>query len=202
MPITRTDIPAGLSAGVRALFFRSLESIPAAYRKLAMVLPSTKSEERYAWLSAVPGMREFIDERQPYGLREFSMTIENRTWESTIEVERAALEDEQYGQIRLRVQSLAEAAARHKDQMIVELVGGGFSGLCYDGLPFFSDSHPVAGSTKSNLGSDELSSDALRPADGRQRPPAGSAGGYAACAAGAGVEGAGACHEHPEAGRR
>ena len=63
MGIESRDIPAGLGAGVRALFLKTIETVPSHYDKLAMVLPSTKSEERYAWLSAVPGMREFIDGR-------------------------------------------------------------------------------------------------------------------------------------------
>ncbi len=165
--LTGSDIPAGLSEGVRALFFKSLENAPGHYRKLAMVLPSSQSRETYAWLSSVPGMREFVDERQPYGLREHSFTIENKTWESTIEVERAALEDEQYGQIRLRIQSLAEAAARHKEQLVFGLVRDGFDSVCYDGQPFFSDAHPAAGGAVSNRGDQELSSSALQSAMSR-----------------------------------
>ncbi len=164
MGIESRDIPAGLGAGVRALFLKTIETVPSHYDKLAMVLPSTKSEEKYAWLSSIPGMREFVDERQAYGLREYSFTIENKTWESTIEVERAALEDEQYGQIRLRVQTLAEAAGRHKDQMVLELIRDGFAGECYDGEAFFSDSHPTGDATQSNTGAAALSGAALQSA--------------------------------------
>jgi Mu-like prophage major head subunit gpT len=64
-------------------------------------------------------------------------------------VERTALEDEQYGQIRLRIQSLAEAAARHKEQLVFELVRDGFEARCYDGQPFFSSAHPSAGGSVS-----------------------------------------------------
>ena len=67
MGIESRDIPAGLGAGVRALFLKTIETVPSHYDKLAMVLPSRKSEERYAWLSSIPGMREFVDERQPAG---------------------------------------------------------------------------------------------------------------------------------------
>ena len=129
-----------------------------------MVLPSAKSEEKYAWLSSIPGMREFVDERQAHGLREYSFTIHNKTWESTIEVERAALEDEQYGQIRLRVQSLAEAAARHKDRMVMELAAGGFASTCWDGKPFFSATHEGPDGTQGNVGSAALSASALQTA--------------------------------------
>ena len=70
MGVTRSDIPAGLSAGVKALFLKSLEQAPTQFQKLAMVLDSSKSEEKvHAWLSSVPGMREFIDERHAEGLR-------------------------------------------------------------------------------------------------------------------------------------
>lgn len=164
MGIVKSDIPAGLTAGVRALFGKSMEAAPTHYAKLAMVMPSTRSEEKYAWLSSIPGIREFVDERRAAGLTEHAFTIENKTWEATIEVERAALEDEQYGQIKLRVQSLAEAAARHKDQMIMDLLAGGFTGACYDGEAFFSESHPAGSLTQSNTGTSALSASALQGA--------------------------------------
>ncbi|MCC6483820.1 MAG: Mu-like prophage major head subunit gpT family protein [Armatimonadetes bacterium] len=164
MGIVKSDIPAGLTAGVRALFLRSMETAPSHYRKLAMVMPSTKSEEKYAWLSSVPGVREFVDERRAASLQERSFTIENKTWEATIEVERAALEDEQYGQIKLRVQSLAEAAARHKEQMVIDLLARGFTDECYDGEPFFSSTHPAGSATQSNTGASALSASAVQSA--------------------------------------
>lgn len=164
MGITRSDIPAGLTTGVRALFLKSIEGVPTHYQKLAMIAPSAASEEKYAWLASVPGMREFVGERQAYGLREYSFSIVNKTWESTIEVDRAALEDEQYGQIRLRIQSLAEAAAYHKDQMVIQLARDGFTANCYDGQAFFSGSHPVGEGTASNTGSEPLSASALQAA--------------------------------------
>ena len=141
MALERSDIPAGLSAGVRALFVKSLEEASTQYGRLAMVLPSAKSEEKYAWLSSIPGMREFVDERQAHGLR-----------------------DEQYGQIRLRVQSLAEAAARHKDRMVMELAAGGFASTCWDGKPFFSATHEGPDGTQGNVGSAALSASALQTA--------------------------------------
>jgi len=164
MGIVSTDIPAGLTAGVRALFLKSIEGVPTHYKKLAMILPSAKSEEKYAWLSSIPGVRQFVDERQANGLREYSFTIENKTWESTIEVERAALEDEQYGQIKLRIQSLAETAARHKDQLVLELVRDGFTNAGYDGAAFFSDDHPSPSGDLSNVAADALSATALQTA--------------------------------------
>lgn len=164
MGLVKSDIPAGLTAGVRALFLNSIEATASDYKKLAMIMPSSKSEEKYAWLSSVPGMREFVDERQAAGLQEYSFTLENKTWESTIEVDRAALEDEQYGQIKLRVQSLAEAAVKHKDQMIIELLANGFTEKGYDGQAFFATNHPGAEGTQSNTGTDALSAPALQAA--------------------------------------
>ena len=48
-------------------------------------------------------MREFTDERRPAGLSANAVTIEDKVFESTIAVERKAVEDDQLEMIRLRV---------------------------------------------------------------------------------------------------
>ena len=165
MPIVKSDIPKLLEAGLRAVFFDAYEGAPGDWERVATVVPSEQDTEKYAWLGSSPKMREFKDERVPAGLLEHDYTIRNKTWEASISVDRAALEDDQYGQIRLRVQSLAEESRRHQDEVVFTLLKDGFATLCYDSQYYFDTDHAEGDSgTQSNKGTSALSSTSLQTA--------------------------------------
>jgi len=165
MAIVKSDIPKLLEAGLRAVFFEAYEAAPGDWERIATVVPSEHDTEKYAWLGSVPKMREFKDERVPAGLLPHDYSIKNRTWEASIAVERAALEDDQYGQIKLRVQELAQEAKRHQDELVFSLLKDGFTSLCYDGQYFFDTDHAEGDSgTQSNRGTSALSASSLQAA--------------------------------------
>ena len=165
MPIVKSDIPRLLEAGLRAVFFDAFEAAPGDWERIATVVPSENDTEKYAWLGSVPKMREFKDERIPAGLLEHDYSIKNKTWEASVSVDRAALEDDLYGQIKLRVQSLAEEARRHQDEMVFSLLKDGFATLCYDSQYFFDTDHSEGDSgTQSNKGTTALSATSLQAA--------------------------------------
>ncbi|MDW8105731.1 MAG: Mu-like prophage major head subunit gpT family protein, partial [Armatimonadota bacterium] len=165
--ITRGELGALLEAGLRADFFeayrRQVEG--AIYPQIATVVQTELPVQKYGWLGSVPVMREFVDERMPKGLRPYSYTVQDTVWESTIAVERRALEDEQIGAIRLRVQDLGREAARHKDFLVVKALLDGFTQPCYDGQPLFSHNHVEGESgTQSNMTNQPLNPDTLQNA--------------------------------------
>ena len=165
MPVVKSDMPKLLEAGLRAVFFDAYEAAPGDWEQVTTVVPSEHDTEKYAWLGSVPKMREFKDERVPAGLLEHDYSIKNKTWESSIAVDRAALEDDQYGQIKLRIQGLAEEAKRHQDEMVFGLLKDGFATLCYDGQYFFDTDHSEGDSgTQSNKGTSALAASSLQTA--------------------------------------
>ncbi|MDI6827248.1 MAG: Mu-like prophage major head subunit gpT family protein [Armatimonadota bacterium] len=165
MPIVKSDIPKLLEAGLRAVFFDAYEAYSGDWERIATVVPSENDTEKYAWLGATPRMREFKDERIPASLLEHDYSIKNKTWEASIAVDRAALEDDQYGQIRLRIQGLADEARRHQEEMVFSLLKDGFNTLCYDGQYFFDTDHSVGESgTQANKGTSALSAASLQAA--------------------------------------
>jgi phage major head subunit gpT-like protein len=166
MPIVRSDIPQLLLPGLKSTFFHAYDNVPdITWPQIATEVPSSLDTERYAWLGSVPKMREFKDERVPAGLLEHDYSIRNRTWEASISVDRTALEDDQYGQIKLRVQNLAEETRRHQQELVIGQLMGGFTQACYDGQTFFSADHQEGDSpVQSNLGSDDLSVGSLQAA--------------------------------------
>jgi len=174
--LVKSDIPKLLEAGMRKTFMKEFRKHEAEWERIATRINSTKSEETYPWLGAVPDLHEWVDERVPQGLLEHHFSIRNRSWESSISVDRDALEDEQYGQINIRVRDLANKAGRFWGKMVYTLLNQGDNTTgedgtilegkdisCYDGQAFFSDSHEEGESgTQRNGDNLELTADNLQ----------------------------------------
>ena len=165
MALVKSDIPKLLEAGLRTVFFEAYEAAPGDWGRISTVVPSEHDTEKYAWLGSVPKVREFKDERVPAGLLAHDYSIKNKTWEASIAVDRAAFEDDEYGQIKIRVQELAQEVKRHQDELVFGMVKDGFAALCYDGQYFFNTDHAEGDSgTQSNKGTSALSASALQSA--------------------------------------
>lgn len=170
MPLTRSDMSNLLLSGIKQLFFETLESLNQGsdWERLAMPVDSGKDQEKYAWLGSVPRMREFVGERQINAMIESSYSIVNKTWESTLGIDRTAIEDDQCGQIRIRVQSLAQEAKRHVEELVFGMLSSGFASTCFDGQYFFDTDHVTVGAdyqtAQSNKGTSALSATALQAA--------------------------------------
>jgi len=163
--IITDDMGKLLEAGVKTLFFKAYEEVPAQYQDIVTVVPSATQTENYGWLGSLPSMREWVDERVPRGLLSHDFTIQNKDWEVTVAVDRNVVEDDQYGQIKMRVQAMAEEARRHLDQLVFELLASGFSSKCYDGKSFFAANHAEGKSgVQSNRGTAALSAAAYAAA--------------------------------------
>lgn len=164
MAITKSDIPNLLLPGLKTEFdqaYRNRVETGIA-QQIATVVNTTIPSQKYAWLGSTPTMREFLDERQPEGMREYNYTIEDKTFEASIAVDRRAVEDDQYDLIRIRVRELADRVAEHQHKIVVEALAKGFTDLGYDGVSFFNTAHPTSpGSTYSNRTTSALSEAAL-----------------------------------------
>lgn len=162
MALVSSDIGPLLKAGLQTKFFQTFNETPHSYDRIATIIRSDKDSEEYAWLGALPGVREFLDERQAQDMTPYSYAIKNKKWESTISVDRTALEDDLYGQIPLRIMQMAASAKQHLDILTFGTLAGGFTQNGYDGVPFFG-THNQGGAV-SNKGTEALSSEALQAA--------------------------------------
>jgi phage major head subunit gpT-like protein len=144
-----------LTKGLRSEFFDRFNAAKTHYQDLSTRIPSTSDAETYKWLGTVPKMREWGTGRLAKGLRTESYSVENLKYESTIEVDRDEIADDQTGQIRIRVGELAQRAATHKDYLVAQLlINGATSGYTsYDGATFFSSAHAsgASGSQSNDL---------------------------------------------------
>jgi len=143
------------------LFNKAFEEAPVNYQRVAMEVPSDTRDETYAWLGAVPSMREWIANREIKNLSAFGYSIQNKNFELTISVPRNELEDDRIGVYKPMFQDLAYNAKRHPDKLIFKLFPEAFTAKCFDGTPFIGDAHPIgtggkSKSVQSNKGTHKL----------------------------------------------
>lgn len=142
---------------IKTIFNNSFEAAPSQWNKIAMLVPSTGKSNDYHWLSKIPRMRKWIDEKSVKSLAAFKYSIVNDDWEVTIEVDRNDIEDDNLGIYAPQAEMAGSSAKQLPDEIVFDLVAGGFSTPCYDGQYFFDTDHPVKGVSVSNKGTKKLS---------------------------------------------
>lgn len=119
---------------------------------VSMLFDSNQESETYKWLGMVPQMREWVGGRQAKGFRENGITIVNKKYESTLEVEVDDLRRDKTGQIMLRIGEQARRALAHWASLLSTLILAGNTTDCYDGQYFFDNDHAEGDSgTQKNL---------------------------------------------------
>jgi len=147
----------GIYVGFNTLFNRALTTVTPLYTEVATVTPSTTDAETYAWLGDIPGMREWIGDREVQNLSASDYTIKNKDFELTIGIDRNAIEDDKIGLFNPSIEMLGQSAAMHPDKLVFSLLKKGFNEKCFDGKAFFSSEHMIGKSKVSNKGTAKLS---------------------------------------------
>jgi len=143
------------SRAVKGLFFEELEAVKSWSGSIAAEFGSDQDVETYAGLTNVPMPREWIGGRQAKQLAQRSMTITNKDWEATLAIATKDLRRDKTDQIRARIASLAQGAARHKEKLLSDYIAAGAAstyGYAYTGATttFFSSTHSYGSSTNDN----------------------------------------------------
>lgn len=142
MQINNTNLKT-LYTAFNAAFKAGLGQAASQYGQIATTVPSTTGSEEYGWLGQLPGLREWLGDRVVHAIGNHGYTIKNKSFEMTVGVPRAAIEDDQYGVYAPLMTEMGRAASAHPDQLAFNLLKNGRTALCFDGQPFFSASHPV-----------------------------------------------------------
>lgn len=142
MIITGTALKT-LGTSFNALFSSGLGMVAAQRDAIATTVPSTTSTNEYAWLGALPNMREWLGDRQVQQLKGHGYSVENKDFELTVEVLRKHIEDDNIGSYNMRFKAMGQSVAAHPEQLCWSLLANGHNTLCYDGQFFFDTDHPV-----------------------------------------------------------
>ena len=148
--LVNKDTISNVFISLKTSFNNAFNAAPTVWQKIAMLVTSTTKQNDYAWLSKFPKMRKWIGDKHVKALEAFKYTIVNDDWEATVEVDRNDIEDDQLGIYGPQAQMAGESAAQLPDEIVMDLVNGGFTNTCYDGQYFFDTDHLVAGASVSN----------------------------------------------------
>lgn len=141
--IVNRETISALFTSLKATFNNAFAAAPSTWQKIAMKVPSTTGHNDYAWLSKFPRMRRWIGEKNVKALEGAKYTVTNEDWEATVEVDRNDVEDDNLGIYGPQAQMAGESAKQLPDEIVFEVVSGGFTTKCYDGQYFFDTDHPV-----------------------------------------------------------
>lgn len=142
---------------LKTIFNKAFEAAPSQWQETTMLVPSGSSQNDYAWLSRFPRMRKWLGDKVIKSLAAFKYTIVNDDWETTVEVDRNDIEDDQIGIYAPMAQEAGFSSKQLPDEIDADLKNGAFAGTCYDGQYFYDTDHPVAGASVSNKGTAPLS---------------------------------------------
>lgn len=141
--------PSGLQSiyfNLRLAFQEGFSRPPLWWKELATEMPSTTRENRYAWMSRIPRLREWIGERMLRNVAANVYALPNKDFEDTIAIDRNDIEDDNLGVFAPQASGLGEAAALWPQDILTTALqnGAASSVLGYDGQPFFNASHPIS----------------------------------------------------------
>lgn len=149
-----------LFVGYSAAFNNAYQETKVNYTQIAMTVPSSTRETTYAWMGQIPNMREWIGSREIQSLMTHDYTIKNKNYELTTKIPVNDIEDDLYGVYAPLMSEMGLSAKKHPDALTFDLLGKGFQEKSYDGVAYFSDSHPMGMDRKkvqSNKGTEKLS---------------------------------------------
>ncbi|EGK71980.1 Mu-like prophage FluMu major head subunit [Methyloversatilis universalis FAM5] len=145
------NVLRNLFTGFKAAFKKGFDGVAPQWDQIATRVPSTTSQEDYAWLGDMPAIREWVGDRVVRGLAESGYTIKNKSYELTVGVKRDKIEDDQYGIYTPLMQDMGQRVRQFPDKLVFGLLKDGFTTLCYDGQYFFDNDHPVGQGVVSNV---------------------------------------------------
>ena len=150
-----------------AKFDNSVMSATPFYPGVCYNAPSNGYDEKYGWVGNVPGVREWLGDRQFTELRSANFTITNKHWESSLKVSKNDIKDDRLGQYGPILEQMGMEAAYHPDELLADLFVNGESTACFDGQFFFDTDHSwgSSGSQSNDLSSTVASTSAVTAAE-------------------------------------
>ena len=127
--------------GLTAKFDIGMEEAAPFYPEVCTMVTSQGADEKYGFLGAMPGMKEWLGDRQFQTLRAADYTLANKEYESSVNIDKNDIDDDRLGMYGPVLQQLGMEAAHHPDELLLTLITAGESTACFDGQYFFDTDH-------------------------------------------------------------
>lgn len=141
------------SRAIMGMYFARLEQNTGAnwIGDVSNLFGSDQASETYNFLGQTPTMREWLGGRQAKGFSGQGITVINKHYEATIEVQKKDVRRDKTGQLMARMSEFADRGQAHWASLLSTLLMNGPSTACYDGQYFFDTDHSEGDSgTQSN----------------------------------------------------
>lgn len=139
MLITRTNLDA-LRTQLDLRYAQAYQEVQTFWEKLATPMPSNAKFNTYGWAAQSVELREWVGPRVALNLKEHDYTLQNKTYEGTLQVKREEIEDDNIGVFsNAMIPNLATAVKKHPDRLIKAMLQS--SSLAFDGIALFNASH-------------------------------------------------------------
>jgi phage major head subunit gpT-like protein len=122
-------------------FDNAVQAATPFYPKIATVIQSDGADEAYGLLGSMPGVREWLDDRQFKELRAGTFVIKNKHWESSLFIKKTDLADDRMALYGPVMENLGQEAACHPDELFFQTMIAGATTACFDGQNFFDTDH-------------------------------------------------------------
>lgn len=128
-----------LDLTIKTTFRETKDNVKNAdmYKEFAEVVPSNTKVHGVLTLIDAPGMREFTDERIPGTISDVLYQVTHRKWESTLNVKREDIEDDNIGYIPAAVRKMVTKSKKHYTRLASAALDAGLSAKMSDGKAFF-----------------------------------------------------------------
>lgn len=146
-----------LEPGLRKIFFETWKELPAQFTHVFNVLNSKKHAEHDLSLTGLGPWEKRTSEisEVPYDdpMEGFEIDYLHEEFLKGFKVSRAMVDDEMYNQINKLPENLARQGRAKVEIDAASVFNDGFTSAGYDGVPLFSDEHPIVrtGGTGSNV---------------------------------------------------
>lgn len=147
MPEISSAFMQTLDVGVRTQFNQFLQTAPSMFKMISMVIPSTSRANFYPKLDELPGLREWLGDRVVHRMKSGGFSIENKTFEGTIGIDRDDIDDDNFGIFNIGIQQLGKNAGDFPDLLVFGLLKKGTTTKCWDGQNFFDADHETSDAT-------------------------------------------------------
>lgn len=142
MPVITNSVLDGLRTTFEASFWNIFEETPQWYPKLCSVIPSSSKSNTYGWLMNSIFLREWLGARVIQNLQEHEYALVNKLWESTVELKRTDVEDDNLGVFAaMTMPNMAQSAKKHPDIRAAARIRE--NGTAFDSKAFFATDHPT-----------------------------------------------------------
>lgn len=153
MAMASTNFQALLEPRLRKVFFNTYDEKPEEFSGVFHVAESKKAKETDQHVTGL-GLWEKKSESGPISYAEIGMgdevTYVHEEYAKGIQVPRKLVDDEMYDVIDKLPKELARGGRALVEKTAADIFNNGFTVNGYDGVPLFSDSHPMKGKDKEN----------------------------------------------------